>query len=160
MTTINAAIDQLLAERRPDRYGPNDMSWLDEIGEEINGGMTELEARQIATRTLVRQRETQKIRQGNRVLREMFKAHNDGQDELDELEWMTSIQLPIVVGDQRVALRAVTADDLEDFANEEERRANVDHGVRLSTCEAARWFAAEMRRTKSAALGALHQVSA
>lgn len=134
MTDTSHLIDELLAERRPDRYEvQGGDEWLDDIADEIEGLIPN--AREIAARMLVRRRETQKTRSTNRLLREI---HESGAFPLD---WFDLLNLPIVVGKERVALRAATAEDFRQFATEERRRAANDFAARNSACEGAEWIA-------------------
>lgn len=131
-----AEVDRLLAARRPDRYeleGGDD--WLDRIADEIESMIPEAEARAIAARQMVRFREGQKTKAANRVLREVF------QSQQPPLDWLDTLNLPIAVGKERVALRAATSVDFRNFANDERRRAASDFAARNDTCEAAEWLA-------------------
>lgn len=139
MTNYHAEIDQLLTERRPDRYeleGGDD--WLDLIADEIRELIPEAEARAIVARQFVRRRETEKLKAANRLLREIFEARQL------PIDWLESMCLPISVGKERVALRAAEPFDFRTFANEERRRAAADFASRNRTCEAAEWIADQM----------------
>lgn len=136
MTDITGKVDQLLAERRPDRYHTDGGDeWLDEIADEIEMLIPEAEARAVAARQIVRRREGQKTKDSNRLMRSI---HDSGQLPMD---WLETLRLPIVVGKERVAMRAATAVDFRAFANEERRRAANDFASRNATCEAAEWIA-------------------
>lgn len=76
-----------------------------------------------------------KTKSANKLLREI---HATQQFPLD---WMDAQCLPIAVGKERVALRAVTSADLRQFANDERRTAANDFSTRNATCEAAEWIA-------------------
>lgn len=142
MNEINALIDELLAEHRPDRYehGSGD-EWLDQLAEDrIASQLPEHEVRKILARDLVRRREGVKTQETNRVLRQIGET---GQPPLDG--WLETLNLPLAVGKERVAMRAATAEDLAHFATDERRRAASDFAARNATCEAAEWMASRMQ---------------
>ena len=62
------------------------------------------------------------------------------------LDWPYFYSLPLVVGDFHVAVRAMTPEDWEQLASEEETRANDDHAIRMVTPEACRSAASKMRQ--------------
>lgn len=143
-------IDQLLRDRRPDRYHPNvegDTEWLDNIAEEVAPLIPDAKVREVFARKLVGQREGQATRSTNAFIREIEKS---GQPPLD---WFDYANDPIsvitrefsggreVVTEERVALRATTSRDFRLFAIEERRRAANEFATRNSTCEAAEWIA-------------------
>lgn len=138
MNELNAAIDKLLADRRPDRYEEGSSEWLDDIAAEVAWLIPEDDARYRAARLTVGRREGEKTKSANKLLREI---HATQQWPLD---WMDCLTLPIAVGKERVALRAVTSADLRQFANDERRIAASDFSVRNATCEAAEWLADQM----------------
>ena len=139
MIDLTERIDQLLAERRPDRYEPNgDDAWLDDIADEVAHLIPEAEARVRYALAEVRRREGQQAKSANRLLREI---HSTGAAPLD---WMDLANLPIVVGKERIALRVVQPFELRDFAGDERRRASGDFAARNETCVAAEWIADQM----------------
>jgi hypothetical protein len=136
MNELTAAIDKLLSERRPDRYEAEASSeWLDDIAAEVAWLIPEDDARYKAARFVVGRREGEKTKSANKLLREI---HDTKQWPLG---WLDMLNLPIAVGKERVALRAVTSADLRQFANDERRAAASDFSVRNATCEAAEWMA-------------------
>lgn len=139
MSEITAEIDQLLADRRPDRYElDGGDEWLDLIADEVQHLIPEAEARAIAARQYVRRREGEKLKAANRLLREV------GSNRQLPLDWFAGLNLPISVVKERVALRAARPQDLRLFATEERRRAASDFTSRNQTCEAAEMIADHM----------------
>ena len=67
-------------------------------------------------------------------------------EQLPPLGWLQRQMLVLDSGNERVAARAATADDLESFAVEERRAAAAGFVRRNRSCEAAEWMAQEMRR--------------
>lgn len=136
---LNSRVDELLAERRPDRYdhdGGDD--WLDQIADEIAPLIPISEAQYTSARLLVGNRERVKTQRTNRLLRQIKAS---GQLPLD---WFETLNLPLAVGKERVAFRAVTAADFKEFANVERRSAANEFSIRNETCEAADWIAEQM----------------
>lgn len=142
MSDINTLVDSLLTERRPDRYEVDGGdAWLDEIAAEVENLIPQSEASAIAARQIVRRREGQKTKDTNRLLREI---KNTGQLPLD---WFETMNWPLAVDKERVALRAATPQDFDAFAIGERRRAANDFASRNETCEAAEWIAGVMKTT-------------
>lgn len=146
--TLNDRIDGLLNNLRPNRYDVHDLSWMTPIEDTVGSDLTEVEARTIAARTIVARRETQMVRSANKALR----LAGDGQEPL---AWFAALNLPIVVGDERVRLRAATPADLDQFAQEEGDRAKGDYDTRMLTVKVARRLAAQMRTSDCEQLGLL-----
>ncbi len=139
MTDLAGRIDELLAERRPDRYQTvSGDDWLDQIAAEVKSMVPAAQAQYRSARMIVGQREGIKTRRTNKLLRDIFKS-----GELP-LDWLQTLTLPLAVGKERVAIRACTPDDFERFAVEERRSAARDFSVRHETCEAAEWIAKQM----------------
>lgn len=139
MTELVGRIDELLAERRPDRYETvSGDEWLDQIAAEVAGLVPAAQAQYRSARMVVGQREGNKTRRTNKLLREIYRS---GQLPLD---WLQTLNLPLAVGKERVAIRACIAKDFENFAIEERRAAARDFSTRHETCEAAEWIAKEM----------------
>lgn len=135
LTDRNAVIDLRLNECRPDRYDEGSDQWLDDIAAEVADMIPDDDARFQYARTLVRRREGEKTKNANKLLRQIF------DDKQFPLGWLDMANLPIAVGKERVALRAVTSADLRQFANDERRAAANDFSTRNATCEAAEWIA-------------------
>ena len=139
--TINGTIDRLLADRRPDRYehGLSD-GWLDDLADsEIAPILPEAQVRRFHARTLVRNREGSKTQRTNRLLRDIYESGQLPLDWLDTLDW------PLAVGKERVALRAAGPDDFEQHAIEERRAAARDFSARNAAAEGSEWMAQQMR---------------
>lgn len=141
MNNFASDIDKLLAERRPDRYEVDGGDgWLDEIADLIAMDIGVAEARFAAASAIVRRREGEKLKAANRLLREIRES---GQFPLD---WFETMHLPLSVGKERVAIRAMQAGDFVEFANTERRRAANDFSIRNESCEAAEWLADQITR--------------
>lgn len=142
MPDLTGEIDRLLTERRPDRYEvEGGDEWLDTIADEVGPSISVAEARFIAARSQVRRREGEKLKATNRLLREI---HESGEVPLD---WLDTAHLPVAVGKERVALRAMRAEDFRTFAGDERRRAANDFTTRNESCAAAEWLADRMDAT-------------
>lgn len=151
----------LLPERRPDRYtvdGPADeddetpTGWLDLIAEEVKHLAPDDEIRKVLARNVVGQEEGHATRRANDLLRKIGRT---GQPPLD---WFDTKDWPIAVVsfhtdsltqerkkiEERVALRASTAQDLRSFATEERRRAAGDFSARNDACTGAEFAADQM----------------
>lgn len=135
MNELTALVDELLADRRPDRYDDGSAEWLDDIAAEVAPLIPEDDARYRAASMIVRRREGEKTKSANKLLREIYDSKQF------PLGWLDYCSLPIAVGKERVALRAVTSADLRQFANDERRTAANDFSTRNATCEAAEWIA-------------------
>lgn len=166
---LNEEIDRLLCELRPDRYvvkGDNpelepeevaDNAWLDDVADRVKPLVSEQDVRLLYARTEVGKREGRATKRANELLRRL------GRDGQLFLGWMDYADYPLAVVtrithpgeepkriEERVALRAVTSDDLRKFATEERRRAADEFATRNETCAAAEWLADEIDRTGSA----------
>lgn len=140
MNDLNDLIDMLLAERRPDRYEPEGGGeWLDEIADEIASKIPAATAQQHLASTLVQRREGVKTQRANRIIRDI------GRTGQQILGWLDAMSLPLAVAKERVAMRALTNSDLDQFAIDERRTAANDFATRNETCEAAEWLASRMR---------------
>lgn len=137
--SLSSRIDELLAERRPDRYEVNGGDeWLDHIADEVAHLIPAGEAQFRTARQTVQNREAGKIQKTNKLLRDIYVS---GQMPLD---WLDTLSLPVAVGKERVALRAMTPKDFRHFASDERRAAASDFTTRNQTCEAAEWIADQM----------------
>ena len=132
VTDPDMDINVLLDHYRPDRYDPNDHSWMDPVIDIVADHMSEYEARQIASSHKVSNKEAVATRQTNRLLRAIASS-----GELP-MEWLGSMAWPLAVDDDlRVSLRAATADDFRLFAQRERRAASLDFTARNASCEGA-----------------------
>ena len=138
MDELKAAIDELLTEQRPDRYEPSEASWLDSVADQVKDLVSPEHAVFKFARKTVGDRERAKTQSTNKLLRDV---HTSGEFPL---EWLETLHLPLAVGKERVALRACTAQDFRDFANQERRVASNDFATRNASCEAAEWIADQM----------------
>lgn len=169
---IDAAIDRLLKQRRPDRLvmggdDPDDPEaptvdddLFGRIASDLEAEVTTGELRRELLDSLnrrVRLREGTQMRSVNNLFRTYFR---DGQWPLPGLglhetpEW-AHLPLGVIsrhhepgqpakVVNEHVALRAVTAYDLRTFAVEERRRAARDFASREDACQGAERIASEM----------------
>lgn len=140
-----------LNERRPDRYTPGDQDtskWLDEIAEEFAGGIDVKTAQVRAVRAIVGSLEGAQTRETNHILRSVR--------DQPPLDWVFFRTLPLVVGDERVAIRACTPDDFREFAGEENIRANEEYKIRQDTVSGALWIAEYMEQNNVQSGAVLH----
>ena len=171
---LNHLMNQALDERRPNRYTPGDTrrkclcsarilwrnsrwedsvdhehqcanspllpvptaAWLDEIADDFAGAIAAQEAQRRAARAIVGRLEGVKTRSTLKIVRQC--------PVQKPLDWEFFQSLPLVVGNQRVAVRATNAADWRQFAEEERQRAERDNKTRTLTIEAAIWIANEM----------------
>jgi hypothetical protein len=153
-------IDRLLRERRPDRYTENgsdddeagpDATWLREIAEEIEPLIVEADAVKQVALTLVMQVEKRTTRRANTVLRDFSRTGQLGMFWAEDGDFPIAVitrkyeegQKPKTI-QERVALRAATADDLRAWAVEERRRAAKDFAARNEACTGAEDIAESM----------------
>lgn len=166
LTEVRRLIDGLLRARRPDRYvvradDDDDLdldagevattAWLDDLAEEVEPHVPRQSAIRLFARSEVGRAEGKATRRVNDLLR---RIHRSGQLPIDWLE-MRNDPMAVVerlqqsgervkVTEERVALRAVTAQDLLSFAVEERRRAGRDFAARNDACAGAEWVASQM----------------
>ena len=132
--------DELLLKHRPDRYSKGgDDKWLVTVAALVAPHIAEKEAQQIAAEQYVKNREGTKTQKANRYIREIYRT---GQLPLD---WFELSAFPVAVGSDRVAIRAMTAEDWEQSAQEEQDRADEDYALRMETVQGKFWFAKEQR---------------
>lgn len=147
---LNDYIDKALREHRPDRYAPGD-AWLRGVADNIPDELLNARrAKQLYALDLVNRREGQATKSGNRLFREF---RDTGQLEL---HWWETANEPIAYSHTavvdgksrkvqvRVALRAVTPEDLSLFAQCERKRADQAHDASLRAVSGAEAIAAEM----------------
>lgn len=136
--TLNDHVDARLNELRPDRYECGDLTWADDVIDEIGEQLTLTEARIIAGRKIVADRERLMVQSANRLIRRAAGGEHP-------IAWLEALNLPIVVGDERVRLAAASPADLDQFADEETARATRDYDTRMETVKVARDLARRMR---------------
>lgn len=130
---LKGEIDRLSAEQRPDRYEPaaGSADWMVAVGDQVAYLILPREAQRQLALDLVKKREIVKLRQSNRLLRDIYRT---GQLPLG---WFDLLPSPIAVGLERVTLRVITTPDLEKFATEERRRAAREFAARNDAVEGA-----------------------
>lgn len=166
LTLLRKKIRKRLTERRPDRYNirasetdadedeENDdtgSEWLDEVADEFADEVPAEHASQLYARKLVGQIEGSATRSANSLLRKMAQT---GQLLIS---WMDYAREPIAISweeerdgrpfvrEERVALGAATAGDLERWELVERRRAAKDAARRNEACDGAQIIAAAIR---------------
>lgn len=135
MEDLNAYIDEQLDRYRPDRYDIGDDTWRRQIYADIEQWVPEIEAKRIAAKQIVDQREGSATRKANALLRDI------GKTEQWPLDWMDYVDRPISVGGERVRLGASSSNDFRQWAIDERRRAAQDSTARFMACEGAEWVA-------------------
>ncbi len=160
-----AEIKRLLDELRPDRYTveervvdgpegeteevPEDLGqvgaeWMESVIEAVAPMIPEEEMRKHYATVEVRRAEGHRTQHANQMLRKI------GEEGQGFLGWLDCKREPIAIvtqealwgggfriRDQRVALEAVSVDDLRAFAATERRRAAREHATRSKTCDYA-----------------------
>lgn len=148
LNELHTLIDTLLREQRPDRYTPGD-DWINGVIDAIPPHMVPAEdARRIAISQEVKRREGQATRKANAVLREIGRSGQLPMHWAEQADDPISI-ITIHVDDdgntrrieERVALRAATADDFRTWSQVERDRADDDHKARLIACDGADYIA-------------------
>ncbi len=135
---LNATIDRLLDEHRPDRYVATDRDWREPVYLSVAPLVPVQEAQQLHAREVVDRRETQSTRGVNRLLRGI------GQSGQWPLDWLDVADRPLSVGPERVRLEEATESDLRTWAVDERRDASQEHVARSQACDGAEWCAAQM----------------
>lgn len=144
-------ICELLDGYRPDRYDPEDKTWMEPVIDKVAAEIDAYEARRQAASQRVSNSEGLATRRTNQMIREAFTTGEW------PLGWMDALSWPLAVnGHLRVRLGAASADDLAEFAVVERRNAAHDFAVRNETCEAAEAFA---ERIKSEGVTLLRELS-
>ena len=143
-------ICDLLDGYRPDRYDPEDKSWMDPVIEKVAAEIDAYEARRQAASQRVANSEGIATRRTNQMLREVVKTGEW------PLGWMDAQSWPLAIdGHLRVTLRSATDDDLTLFASVERRNAAADFTTRNETCTAAETLAARIKSSGVRMLGQL-----
>ena len=148
LNELHALIDTLLREQRPDRYTVGD-DWILGVVDAIPAHLVPAEdARRIAISQEVKRREGQATRKANKLLREI------GRTGQLTLCWAEQADDPISIItthvdddgnvrriEERVALRAATADDFRAWSRVERERSEDDYKSRLIACDGADFIA-------------------
>jgi hypothetical protein len=155
---LRKTINELLDLRRPDRYtiggitedGQSETKFLTDTAAEIESLIPEASAVKRFAQELVNEEEAKSTQRANKVWKDYYLT---GQRPLF-LDGIRAWPMSVVSVDpndktkritERVALRAVTDDDGEAFANEERRRAGRDFSARNATCEGIELIVARTR---------------
>jgi hypothetical protein len=167
MRAVNRAIDDLLAERRPDRYTVRDAvraddaldadevattAWLDEVATEVQDLIPTEQTRRLFARQIVGQREGIATHRANDRLREIARSGQMPLGWMDQKDWPIAVVSRVTVRgetkviEERVALRAATSADYRRFATEERRRGARDFSARNDACTGAEMIADELDR--------------
>lgn len=134
----NQLIDDLLDMHRPERYATGDRLWRAPVYADIEQRVTISEARRVAARQMVDQREGAATRQANDLLREI------GRTQQWPLAWLDVARHPIAVDEQRIRLDVATAKDFREWELDERRRAANEFTARNAACDGARWVADQL----------------
>lgn len=146
---LNPIVDGLLRSSRPDRYEPG-ADWLDEVASKIENKIPEFEAKRLAARQIVGQREGRATRAVNKFLKSLLT--NGGGFALTSA-WAPYADEPVAFiegsGDSdkghriRVAFRAMTASDWKQFALHGRVEAQHRFDAEMAMYDAADWLAAQ-----------------
>lgn len=128
----NDDIREMLAHHRPDRYKAGSITWAAPVVELVAGSLNEATARRRSAEQIVKGIEDASTRSTNKFMRKVLEA---GALPLD---WQMWADQPLSVGTDRVCIRSVTPDDLDESANIEERKADSDYEARIATVNGAR----------------------
>jgi hypothetical protein len=139
MSTYDTAeVADMVARCRPDRYHAGDIDWAAAVVDAIADSIPAAVAQQRTAEQIVRGVERTATRRTNKLMREVLTA---GALPLD---WMDCADWPMAVAEERVCLRAMTAEDLRRFADDEEEAASKDFAARLDAVKGARLLADEI----------------
>jgi len=158
---LAAALD----EARPNRYAVSeateeeedsapeheDMDWIDRVADEHADILPAESVKRIHARTIARNIESQNLRRGNRVIRELYES-----DQLP-LGWLETMNYPVtvirrsinkggrpVLFRERVRVGVLRAIDFRNMEAEERRAASKDFATRNRTADAELGIADEM----------------
>lgn len=160
MTDLRALINERLDAIRPDRYtiggitddGESETAFLTAVAADIEPLIPEAEAKKRLAQTLVNAEESKATRRANDFFKDYARSGQPPMFWMEDGAWPVSITSEHPDDKtkritERVALRALSANDALAFAHEERRRAAKDFAARNESCEGAE-LAAE--RTKAA----------
>lgn len=141
-------VDGLLRSNRPDRYLPG-ADWLDEVASMVENKITVIEAKRLAARQIVGQREGRATRSVNKFLKSL--ATNGGFALTSA--WAPYADEPVAfveaIGDEdkgtrvRVAFRAMKAADWQQFALHGRVDAQHRFDAEMAMYDAAEWLASQ-----------------
>ncbi|MFS3128679.1 hypothetical protein ACLM5J_09765 [Nocardioides sp. Bht2] len=140
---LTAIVDGLLRVNRPDRYEPG-ADWLDEVAEMVENKITVVEAKRLAARQIVGQREGRATRSVNKFLKSLA---TDGGFRLAGA-WAPFSDEPVAFIDTddkrvRVALRAMRSRDWQQFTLHGRTDAQHRFAAEMATYDAADWLASQ-----------------
>lgn len=143
-----AIVDGLLRANRPDRYLPG-ADWLDEVAERVENKITIIEAKRLAARQIVGQREGRATRSVNKFLKSLS---TEGGFALPET-WAPYADEPVAFIEDadtetgghrvRVAFRAMKARDWRQFALHGRVAAQHRFDAEMAMYDAADWLASQ-----------------
>lgn len=143
-----AIVDGLLRAHRPDRYLPG-AEWLDEVAELVENKITIIEAKRMAARQIVGQREGRATRSVNKFLKSLASESGFALPAT----WAPYADEPVAfiegsdaeVGGHRirVAFRAMKAEDWQQFALHGRADAQHRFDAEMAMYEAADWLASQ-----------------
>lgn len=141
-------VDGLLRAHRPDRYLPGG-DWLDEVAAKVENKITVIEAKRLAARQLVGQREGKATRSVNRFLKSLS---TEGGFVLPA-SWAPYADEPVAFVESageadkghriRVAFRAMKASDWQQFALHGRADAQHRFDAEMAMYDAADWLAGQ-----------------
>lgn len=146
---LTVIVDGLLRAHRPDRYEPG-ADWLDDVATKIENKITIIEAKRLAARQIVGQREGRATRAVNKFLKSL--GAGAGGFSIDQA-WIAFADEPVAfiegVGEEsaerrvRVALRAMRSEDWKQFALYGRADAQHRFAAEMAMYDAADWLAAQ-----------------
>ena len=143
-----AIVDGLLRVNRPDRYKPGS-EWLDEVASLVENKITVIEAKRMAARQIVGQREGQATKNVNKFLKSLsteggFALTSAWAPFADEPVAFIESDGAIEKGRRiRVAFRAMTAGDWQQFALHGRVEAQHRFDAEMAMYDAAEWLASQ-----------------
>lgn len=141
-------VDGLLRANRPDRYLPGG-DWLDEVAAQVENKITMIEAKRMAARQIVGQREGQATKSVNRFLKSLstevgFALPASWAPYADEPVAFVETNGDDLKGHRvRVAFRAMKASDWQQFALHGRADAQIRFDAEMAMYDAADWLAAQ-----------------
>jgi hypothetical protein len=134
---IDLNIEEMLANRRPKRYGPYDKRWMDPVIDEVAKTIPAGKAKRVAATLRVQEAERSSATRGGNLFRQLLK------EQRMPANWQESQDWPVIVERRKLTVKfgELTAGDLRLHAGNERRAAAQEFRAREDSCEGAELLA-------------------